>query len=55
MPRFIITRCIANAVGRFSRGVSPAISDDCAGQKPPLPIPAMKLVANAAGTDVTAA
>ena len=39
MPRFITTRCIANADGRWSRGVSPVISVDCDGQKPPTPIP----------------
>ena len=39
MPRFITTRCIAKATGRFSGGVSPAISVDCAGQKAPLPMP----------------
>ena len=39
MPRFITTRCIANAAGRCSGGVRPAISVDCAGQKKPMPIP----------------
>ena len=46
---------MANAAVRLSRGVRPAISADCAGQKAPLPIPATKLAAKAAGTEVTAA
>jgi hypothetical protein len=40
IPRFITTRCIANAAGRCSLGVSAAISVDCAGQNPPMPTPA---------------
>ena len=39
MPRFIITRCIANVAWRRSGGESEASSVDCAGQKKPVPIP----------------
>src|SRR3712207_7484650 len=43
IPRFIITRCIANAWCRCGVGVSPAMSDDWLGQKPPFPAPAIAL------------
>ena len=39
IPRFIITRCIANVAWRRSGGESAASSVDCAGQKKPLPTP----------------
>jgi len=39
MPRFITTRCMANADGRWSGRVRPVMSVDCDGQKPPTPIP----------------
>ena len=41
MPRFITTRCIANALCRRSGGVISVMRVDCAGQNDPLPMPVM--------------
>ena len=43
MPRFIVTRCCANAAGRRSAGVSADRSVPWLGQKAPLPVPASAL------------
>jgi hypothetical protein len=47
MPRFIVTRCCANAAGRRSAGVSADRSVPWLGQKAPLPVPASAFSRNA--------
>ena len=47
MPRFIVTRCCANAACRRAGGVSRAISVDWLGQKPALPAPSIAISTNA--------